>query len=138
MDEFPFSKEDWGRIHEPGLGLVNATMAEKEELRSVHRIRLLAVLDELEAIYGEHPILTETRADFSDTDEDSIRLYYRALELAEADDLPTYTIRLSLAPRLLDLGDRVAAVVQLEACEGEGDDWDRDNWAELMARAKAM
>ena len=138
MEEFPFSREDWGRIQDSSLGLVNATMAEKEELCSVHLVRLFAVLDDLEAIYGEHPILTETRADFSDPGQESIRLYYRALDLAEANDLPAYTIRLSLASSLLEVGDAAAAMVQLEACEGEGDDWDRDNWTEYMARAKAM
>lgn len=135
MDEFPFSREDWDRVRDSSLGLVNATMPEREEL---HRVRLFAVLDELEAVYGEHPVLTETRADFSDLDEESIRLYRRAIDLAEANDLPTCSIRLSLASALLDAGDAAAAVVQLEACEGEGDHWDRDQWAEYMARVRAM
>jgi len=95
MSPFPFSSEDWDRVKDASIELVNASAADDPNLMASRFIELQAVLGDLRAKYGEHPILLETEADFCDDDAVALALYTRALKLAKANELPTNSI---LAP----------------------------------------
>jgi hypothetical protein len=55
------SSDDWDRVHELALDVVNA---EEEEEEDLCRRRLLEYLDELEEKYGPLPSILSTRADY--------------------------------------------------------------------------
>jgi hypothetical protein len=96
------------------------------------------VLRELQAQHGDHPVLMETEADFTEDDGERVALYRRAAGTAAGCGLPTLSIRLSLARVLLELGQLEEATVELSACEGElpdGDESERASWSELAAMA---
>jgi hypothetical protein len=64
------STEDWDRVHELALDVVN-TSAEGDEKASARASdRLRGVLDELQEKYGPLPSLLATRADYVDRGED--------------------------------------------------------------------
>jgi hypothetical protein len=75
------STEDWDRLHELVLEVVNTETGEAEE--RIWRARLLNYLEELEEKYGSRPSILATRADFI-TDDVSVRqaLLIRAYALA--------------------------------------------------------
>lgn len=54
------SSEDWDKVHELAVEIVNAGDAQSE----VHRSQLLIYLDQLEKKYGELPSILATRADY--------------------------------------------------------------------------
>lgn len=75
------SGEDWDRVHDLSLKIVNAE-AESEE--NIYTNQLLQYLDKLEGEYGALPSILATRADYvSDTKEQSA-LLRQAYALAEA------------------------------------------------------
>lgn len=75
------SGEDWDRVHDLSLKIVNAE-AESEE--NIYTNQLLQYLDKLEGEYGPLPSILATRADYvSDTKEQSA-LLRQAYALAEA------------------------------------------------------
>lgn len=139
MEAFPFTEAEWAAVREAALPVVNAGLADDLVLRSSHLIGLLDVLAGLRARHGDHPVLLETQADFAEDDADRIALYRRAAGIAEANGLPTLSIRLSLARVLLDDGEPEAALAELLACESElaeGDESERASWAGLAAEAR--
>jgi hypothetical protein len=72
------SREDWDKIHELAVEIVNS-----DELESaVHKSRLLSFLDQLEAKYGELPSILATRADYIEGLENKEKLLKRAYMLA--------------------------------------------------------
>ena len=102
-------------------------------------VGLVEVLAGLRARHGDHPVLLETEADFTEDDGERVLLYRRAMGVAEANGIQTLTIRLSLSRLLLDTGQHEAARDELLACEGElpdGDESDRASWAELVAESR--
>src|SRR5437773_4306122 len=75
------SSEDWSRVHEMGVEIINAPDVESE---SRCRRRLFEYLNFLEAKYGALPSILATRADFkTDPNEKEERLR-RAYALAES------------------------------------------------------
>jgi hypothetical protein len=141
VEIFPFSKDEWRRVTEAAYSLTNATLADDDALRASLFIVLMEVLDDLRQRHGEHPILIETAADFCDEPVDQRNMYLSAIELAEANGLPTLTIRVSLASLLLqDFNDPAQAMRELSACESEmeahGDDFEKQEWAELMRECR--
>src|SRR5262249_3140678 len=99
---------------------------------------LLDVLANLRARHGDHPVLLETEADFTENDEVRIHLYRRAARTAAEHGLPTLSIRLSLAQTLLDLNRPVEAREELTACREEltgADESDRESWSGIMAES---
>jgi hypothetical protein len=108
-------------------------------LKASKLIDLQVVLLSLRDTHGDHPVLLETEADFLSDPPESRELYLRALEGATRGQIPTYTIRISLAELLLDvLADQDAARTQLAACADEvatlADQWDQARWKELLQR----
>lgn len=135
MTPFPFSASEWAAVRAAALPVVNAGLAGDAVVRASHLNGLLDLLAALRVRHGEHPALLETEADFRDDDAERVALYRRAAALAAASDIPTLSIRLSLADVLLDHGEPTAARAELRACEGElagGDDSDQATWARLM------
>lgn len=137
MDPFPFSDDEWDRVKEASRAVVNATLADDLVVRASHFIVLQIVLDELRLQHGEHPVLLETEADFEDEPLRRFHLYRCAIQLAERNRLPTYTIRISLARLLLeDFNDMESAENELESCRDEivvtGDDAERNEWWDLL------
>ena len=139
MESWPFSKAEWASVSEAALPVVNASLAEDAVVRASHLIGLLDVLAGLRERHGDHPVLLETEADFTDDDGERVSLYRRAVGVAEANGIQTLTIRLSLSRLLLDRGQHDAARDELLACESElpdGDESDRASWAELIAESR--
>lgn len=141
MEAFPFTEADWAALSEAALPVLNATLAnDAVPVRASRFVRLRDVLANLRAKYGEHPVLLETEADFTDDLEQAVNLYRQAIGMAVAHGLSTLSIRLALARLLLNAGLREAACVELLSCEGEAresDESDQVSWAELIAESRA-
>lgn len=139
MDSWPFSKSEWDAVSDAALPIVNAGLTDDAVVRASHLVGLLDVLARLRARHGDHPVLLETEADFTEDGVERILLYRRAVGVAEANGIQTLSIRLSLSRLLLDMGQHDAARDELLTCEGEltdGDESDRASWAELFAESK--
>ncbi|MGC4098202.1 MAG: hypothetical protein QM706_13890 [Nitrospira sp.] len=74
------SSEDWDKVHELAVEIVNAGDAQSE----VHRSQLLIYLDQLEKKYGELPSILATRADYVAGLKQKEALLKRAYMLANA------------------------------------------------------
>jgi hypothetical protein len=140
MEPFPFSAEDWARVREACLAVVNAELAEQESVRATRFAELGNLLAELRVKYGEHPTLLETEADFAAEPSEQVALYEMAKLAALAAGFLTYTIRLSLARVLLnDLGERDRALQEVLACRDEvtlwADEDEKKEWQELRRQA---
>jgi hypothetical protein len=136
MEAFPFTQAECVAVSDEALPIVNAGMADDAVVRASHLAGLLDALAGLRVRHGDHPVLLETEADFTEDDGERILLYQQAARIAVANALPTLSIRLSLALLLLDLGRRTAAREELLACETEvskGDESDRKSWVNLLA-----
>jgi hypothetical protein len=90
------------------------------KLRAARFAELQAVLAKLRRRHGEHPVLLETEADFTQPAIAAVAIYERAEQAAIKHRMPTLTIRLSLARLLLEeLNSRSAARAVLLACAEE-------------------
>ena len=120
MHPFPYSSDEWEFVSTASLKVVNATLADDDVLRASCFIGLQEVLDELRTRHGEHPVLLETEADFTDDLPERVELYQRAIGLALANRLSTLSIRLSLARVYLeDLRQPAQARHELVECQHE-------------------
>jgi hypothetical protein len=141
MESFPFSQTEWQRVLDISLSIVNATLINDAVLMASLFEDLLIVLDDLRNRHGDHPILLETEADFCDDPSKQLDLYRSAIQLAQKYDLPTFTIRISLAGVLLQFfHDPLQAINELEACKMEmtktADESETKEWHDLMAQCK--
>jgi len=137
MEEFPFTAEEWQLVADAAWPRVNATLAGDQAVRESAFLTLQEVLQQLRAKYGDHPILLETEADFTDDDAEQQRLYHASIALANTHGLSTLSIRLSLASSLLHTGPTDDAIAELYACQAElsdGDDWQRESWYDMVSR----
>lgn len=109
-------------VHDLALAMTNATMADDTALHDSCYQSLLAYHADLTLLGRSHPFVTETLADYTDDLATSVRFYALALEQARAyPDEPTHTKMISLAGRLIELG-------QLERAEA----YVRDGRAEAV------
>ena len=76
------STDDWDRVHEVVVEVVNASAIEDNVLCDHYKERLFGILDELESIYGRIPGVLATRADFTDEPTVAIALHEEALAVA--------------------------------------------------------
>jgi hypothetical protein len=76
------SQEDWDRVIEKACDVANATETESDPMYEVHAEGIMALLDELEAKYGQQSRILATRADY----------------LESFLERPTYTSRHSISP----------------------------------------
>lgn len=65
MDDFPFSDDEWEAVLVASRDIVNAVFAGDRTLAASALVELQAVLADLRARYGDHPVLAETEADFA-------------------------------------------------------------------------
>ncbi len=140
MEEFPFTPEEWQMVGDAAWPRVNATWAGDEAVSASAFLTLQEVLHELRIKYGDHPILLETEADFTDDETERQRLYRAAIAIANTHGLPTLSIRLSLASSLLDSGPTEDAITELYACDAElpdGDTYQRESWYDMVSRVTA-
>src|SRR6266496_947071 len=113
------------RVRELALAMTNASEAGDTALQDSVYQSLLAYHEEQTRLGRSHPFLTEALADYTDDVATSARYYELALEQARAYcDEPTHTKMISLAERLIELG-------QLERAEA----YLRDGRAEAVRRA---
>src|SRR5262249_28277770 len=139
MEAFPFTEAEWDPLKDAAESILDAYYAEDGVLEASHRIEILDQLARLRERHGDHPVLLETIADYTEDPPERILLYRQAIEIAEAHRLPTLSIRLALAGVLvLDLGDSATALEELHACGCElpsGDEREREHWASLLREA---
>ncbi len=64
------SDEDWGRVHELALEVVNATGRDEPEENARASTALREALDDLQERYGPLPSILATRADYAEDDAD--------------------------------------------------------------------
>jgi len=76
------STDDWDRVHEAVVDIVNASAIEDDVLCAHYTERLFDILDQLESIYGRIPSVLDTRADFTDDPTVAIALYEEALTVS--------------------------------------------------------
>ena len=136
MKAFPFTRSEWKSVSDASFPILNATLSNDTAVRDSYFIELQEVLATLRVRYGDHPVLLETEADFSDDDSERLSLYQRAVALAEENQLPTLSIRLSLIRLLIDGGNHASALQELGACEVEvarADSDEASDWARLKA-----
>lgn len=139
MDEFPFSEQEWERVRNATNAVMVATLADDTVLRQSLICELDGILEALRIRYGDHPVLLETAADFRDLPTNQVELYRAALKLAEQNQLPTRSIRISLARVLLeDFDEASAAAAELMACEREmrtdADASELAEWSKLLGQ----
>ena len=141
--EHAFTHEDWMRVVNAGFAVVDAT-AEEDDPRYEPALKALReVLMQLRAVYGDHPVLIETLADFEDDLWAKVALYDHALDRASQLKLPSHRIRLSLARSLIEeCGQPARAIKQLHACSADleryGDADERKEYAELLSLCRDM
>ena len=142
MQRDPFTEEELEHLREISSRITQSTLAEDDILNAATLVELFDYLEQLRSVHGEHPAITETEADYTEDDEESIRLYREAIRLAEGTNILTYSIRLSLAHRYVDFLEKPKeALPELVACKEElfqyGDDCDRSEWWKLMKDCKS-
>ena len=95
----PITKEAWDRVHEKALDIVSAFQSDDSTMHATYTAQMMILLDELEANFGEHAMLYDTRADYTDDCATAISLCTKAHELAiEQNDLFTlHEVEKSLA-----------------------------------------
>ena len=138
MEAFPFSQSEWSRVSDLANVLTNAAHADDRVLHQVYFIELQEQLALLAEHYGEHPTLIETEADFTHVAVERVELYEKAKRFAIQNQLPTLTIRISLARVLLgDFQQPAKARIELLACEHElvpyGDEYYSKEWLATLA-----
>jgi hypothetical protein len=91
--------DDWDRIHELAVDIVNCSANEDQAGEARARSALIVLLDRLDEKYGVKPSLLATRADYVDSAEEKQRLLMTAYSEAEriADHLNRQLIAHSLA-----------------------------------------
>jgi hypothetical protein len=132
VEAFPFTDAEWDALKPVVESILNASPAEDDVLAASLRLELLERVDRLRERYGDHPVLLETAADYTDDEAESAALYRRAAEIAAANGLPTLSIRLSFAPVLVESGEPMAALAELRACGGEAADGNADERKQWM------
>lgn len=136
MDAFPFTNDDWERVKDAAHPVLAALLADDDAVHESMFIALQETLHELRRKYGGHPVLLETEADFCGDPDDSIRLYAKALNIAQKHSLPTVSICLSYARALIDSErDLDEALAVLKSCREQvyasRDESDTEEYEEL-------
>jgi hypothetical protein len=119
------------RVRELALAITNASEAGDAALQDSVYQSLLAYHEEQTRLGRSHPFLTEALADYTDDVATSARYYELALEQAHAySDEPTHTKMISLAERLIELGQFERAEAYLRDGRAEAVRCDDTSWIE--------
>jgi len=137
MVQKPFTTGEWDAVRWAAGAITDAARASDPDARAARFTDLQSILVELRDRHGNHPLLWETEADFTPDAEAAADMYRQAEELAVAGDLPTLSIRVSLARVLAEeLGRPAEARDALLACREElpwAGEADCTAWATLLA-----
>ena len=139
MRAFPFTRAEWQPLEKVAESILNAHSAGDEVLRSSLRLEMLDLVSGLQKRHGDHPVLLEATADYTEDAAERVSLYRRAVEIAEAHGLPTLSVRLALAWVLVHrLSNSVAALEVLRVCGSDAADAcesTRSYWSSLLVDA---
>lgn len=108
-------KEIFDRVRELALAIVNASAISDDVLHDSLCLSLYAYYEEQSTAGCSHPFLTEAMADYTADCAEAVSLYELSLEqAAHCPDEPTHTKWISMAERLIELGDidRARAALQ--------------------------
>ena len=99
-------------VKELSIELVNSSESEDTKKYWADYQRLVEVCSENESSGNDHPFQWETLADFTTDSNSALKIYLKALQLAELQKLPEYTasIKLAMAERYSELGIRDQAL----------------------------
>jgi hypothetical protein len=114
------STEDWDRVHELAVHVVNATTRGEEEASAAATRQILTLLDDLDGKYGPLPSLLATRADYVEKPSERERLWEAAHEQAvsRGDRKNLVWIATSLAEfHLTEANDHIAGRAWVERAE---------------------
>jgi len=120
----PIPPDIYDQVCELACGMTNATCADDLVLRASLYQQLLAFYEDQQKQGRLHPFVVEALADYTEEGSEAVRFYREALAISEPDE-PRYTILISMAERLIELGERE----QAEAClhDGRGEAEDRND-----------
>lgn len=76
------TKAAWHRVVEKACDIANATQTDADPMYEVYLEQMLEILDDLEAEFGVHSEILDTRADYLDDPVERRRLYTKALAIA--------------------------------------------------------
>lgn len=105
----------YDQVADLACGMTNATCADDTALCASLYQQLLAFYEAQHARGTLHPFVVESLADYTEDRAGAVRFYREALAISEPDE-PRHTILISMAERLIDLGEHE----QAEACLREG------------------
>jgi hypothetical protein len=100
--KLPFTAGEWDAVRWAAKAVMDAAQAEDPARRAARFGDLRSILTELRGRHGNHPLLWETEADFAPDSEGAAELYRRAEAAALAAEMPTISIRVSLARVLIE------------------------------------
>ena len=107
-------REIYEHVHELALAITNASEAGDDALHDSLCQTLRVYFEEQAELERSHPFLTEALADYTEGAAEAVRLYELALAQARAlPGEPTHTKMISLAERLIQLGQREQAEAYL-------------------------
>ena len=137
MKNLPYTTDEWDAVRWAAGAVTEAANAGDAAGRAARFADLQTLLAELQQKHGDHPLLWETEADFTLEAAAAADLYRVAEALAVAGNLPTLSIRLSLARLLAEELDRPAEAREaLLACRDElpfAGHTACQSWANLLA-----
>jgi hypothetical protein len=111
----PIPPDVYDQVASLACGMTNATCADDAVLCDSLYQQLLTFYGDLRKRGALHPFVVESLADYTEDRTDALRFYREALAISEPDE-PRYTILISMAERLIELGERE----QAEACLRDG------------------
>ena len=111
----PIPPDVYDTVADLACGMTNATCADDAALHNSLYQQLLAFYEDQSRRGILHPFVVETLADYTEDRPEALRFYREALAISEPDE-PRYSILISMAERLIEVGERD----QAEACLRDG------------------
>jgi len=111
----PIPPDVYNQVADLACAMTNATCADDAALCASLYQQLLAFYEDQRKRGALHPFVVESLADYTEDQTEALRFYREALSTSEPDE-PRYTILISMAERLIELGERE----QAEACLRDG------------------
>ena len=118
MNSIP--RDIYETVHRLSVAIVNASGAADDGLCASLVQTLRSYYEEQTALGRSHPFLTEALADHTEDPREAVALYELALSQAVAfSDEPMHTKRISVAERLIELGNTEQALMHLREARVE-------------------
>jgi hypothetical protein len=117
----PIPKDVYDCVANLACGMLNATYAEDAALHDSLYEQLRAFYEDQAKHGALHPFVVESLADYTSDRQEALRLYREALAISEPDE-PRHTILISMAERLIEVGQREQAEASLRDARAEAED----------------